>query len=192
MAMLQLIDIKSLVSVEGRRQWQPTPVLLPGKSHGWRSLVGCSPWGHGESDSTERLHFHFSLSCTGEENGNPLQYCCLENPRDGSLVGCRLWGPTESDTTASPLCPYQSAPCCHNKVPRTWEPKQQDLFSQDSGGQKPEVKLWSDSSEAFLLALQMTSLCVFMRSSLGLCLPPHFFFQGHQLYWVGAIPMASF
>ena len=42
-----------------RRQWHPTPVLLPGKSHGWRSLVGCSPWGHKESDTTERLHFHF-------------------------------------------------------------------------------------------------------------------------------------
>ena len=55
-----------------RRQWHPTPVLLPGKSHGWRRLVGCSPWGHEELDTTERLHFHFSLSCTGEGNGNPL------------------------------------------------------------------------------------------------------------------------
>ena len=55
-----------------RRQWHPTPVLLPGKSHGWRSLVGCSPQGHKESDTTERLHFHFSLSCIGEGNGNPL------------------------------------------------------------------------------------------------------------------------
>ena len=45
-----------------RRQRQPTPVLLPGQSHGWRSLVGCSPWGHEGSDMTERLHFHFSLS----------------------------------------------------------------------------------------------------------------------------------
>ena len=44
-----------------RRQWHPTPVLLPGKSHGWRSLVGCSPWGRKESDTTERLPFHFSL-----------------------------------------------------------------------------------------------------------------------------------
>ena len=46
-----------------RRHWhgEGTPVLLPGKSHGWRSLVGCSPLGHGESDTTERLHFHFSL-----------------------------------------------------------------------------------------------------------------------------------
>ena len=42
-----------------RRQWHPTPVLLPGKSHGWRSLVGCRPWGRQELDTTERLHFHF-------------------------------------------------------------------------------------------------------------------------------------
>ena len=65
-----------------RRQWHPTPVLLPGKSHGRRSLVGCSPWGRYESDTTERLHFDFSLSCTGKENGNPLQCSCLENSRD--------------------------------------------------------------------------------------------------------------
>ena len=45
------------------------------------------------------FHFHFSLSCIGEGNGNPLQCSCLENPRQGSLVGCRLWGCTESDTT---------------------------------------------------------------------------------------------
>ena len=51
----------------------PPPVLLPGKSHGRRSLVGCSPWGREESDTTERLHFHFSLACIGEGNGNPLQ-----------------------------------------------------------------------------------------------------------------------
>ena len=65
-----------------RRQWQPTPVLLPGDSHGWRSLVGCSPWGREESNTTERLHFHFSLSYTGEGNGTPLQCSLLENPRD--------------------------------------------------------------------------------------------------------------
>ena len=66
-----------------RRQWHPTPVFLPGKSHGRRSLVGCSPWGREKSDTTEWLHFHFSLSCIGEGNGNPLQHSCLENPRDG-------------------------------------------------------------------------------------------------------------
>ena len=62
-----------------RRQWQPSPVLLPGKSHGWRSLVGCRPCGREESDTAEQLHFHFSLSCTGEGNGTPLQSSCLEN-----------------------------------------------------------------------------------------------------------------
>ena len=83
-----------------RSRWHPTPVLLPGKSHGWRSLMGCSPWGCEESDITEQLPFHFLLSCIGEGNGNPLQCSCLENPRDGgSLVGCRLWGRTESDMT---------------------------------------------------------------------------------------------
>ena len=65
-----------------RRQWHPTPVLLPGKSYGRRSLVGCSPWDREELDTTERLHFHFSLSCTGEGNGNPLQCSCLQNPRE--------------------------------------------------------------------------------------------------------------
>ena len=52
------------------------------------------------SDTTERLHFHFSLSCIGEGNGNALQCSCLENPRDGEAwLGCCLWGRTESDTT---------------------------------------------------------------------------------------------
>ena len=82
-----------------RRQWHPTPVLLPGKSHGWRSLVGCSPWGREESDTTDWLHFHFSLSCMGEGNGNPLQFLPGESQGLGSLVGCHLWGGTESDTT---------------------------------------------------------------------------------------------
>ena len=70
--------------VHGGRRWHPTPVLLPGKSHGWRSLVGYSLWGRKESDTTERLRFHFSLSCVGEGNGNPLQCSCLENPRWGA------------------------------------------------------------------------------------------------------------
>ena len=65
-----------------RRQWHPTLVLLSGKSHGWRSLEGCSPWGCWGSDMTEQLHFHSSLSCIGEGNGNPLQCSCLENPRE--------------------------------------------------------------------------------------------------------------
>ena len=81
-----------------RRQWHPTPVLLPGESHGRRSLVGCSPWGRSESDTTERLHFDFSLSCIGEGNGNPLQCSCLENPRDGGAWWAAIYGVAQSLT----------------------------------------------------------------------------------------------
>ena len=80
------------------RQWHPTPVLLPGKSHGWRSLVGCSPWGRKESDTTERLHFHFLLWCIGEGNGNPLQCSCLENPRDRGAWWAAVYGVAQSRT----------------------------------------------------------------------------------------------
>ena len=79
-----------------RRQWHPTPVLLPGKSHGRRSLVGFSPWGREESDMTKRLHFYFSLSCTGEGNGNPLQCSCLENPRDSRVWWAAIYGVAQS------------------------------------------------------------------------------------------------
>ena len=81
-----------------RRQWHPTPVLLPGKSLGQRSLVGCSPWGREESDTTEQLHFHFSLSCIGEGNGNPVLCSCLENPRDGGAWWAAIYGVAQSWT----------------------------------------------------------------------------------------------
>ena len=74
------------------------PVLLPGKSHGQRSLVGCGPWGCKESDTTEQLPFHFSLSCIGEGNGNPLLCSCLENPRDGGVCWAAAYGVTQSQT----------------------------------------------------------------------------------------------
>ena len=81
-----------------RRRWHPTPVLLPGKSHGQRTLVVCGPWGREELDMTERLPFHFSLSCIGEGNGNPLQRSCLENPRDGGAWWAAVYGVTQSWT----------------------------------------------------------------------------------------------
>ena len=62
----------------------------------WRRLVGCSPWDREESDTTERLYFHFSLSCIGEGNGNPLQYSCLENPRDGGAWWAAVYGVAQS------------------------------------------------------------------------------------------------
>ena len=89
-----------LLHLPRRRQWQLTPVLLllPGESHGWRSVVGSSPWGNEELDTTERLHFHFSLLCIGEGNGNPLQHSCLENPRDGGAWWAAVYGLTQSRT----------------------------------------------------------------------------------------------
>ena len=81
-----------------RRRWHPTLVFMPGKSHGWRSLVGCSPWGREESETTEQLHFHFSLSCIGEGNGNPLQCSCLENPKDGGAWWAAVYGVAQSRT----------------------------------------------------------------------------------------------
>ena len=89
-----------------RRQWHPTPVLLPGKSHGRRSLESCSPWGRWGSNMTERLHFHFSLSCIGERNGNPLQCSCLENPRDGEAWWAAVYGVTQSRTRLKWLSKY--------------------------------------------------------------------------------------
>ena len=92
-----------------RRQWHPTPVLLPGKSHGRRSLVGCSPWGRCESDTTERLYFHFSVSCIGEGNGTPLQCSCLENPRDGGAWWAAVYGVAQSRTQLKRLSSSSSS-----------------------------------------------------------------------------------
>ena len=92
-----------------RRKWQPTPVFLPRESQGWRSLVGYSPWSRVESDMTERLHIHFSLSCTGEGNGNPLQCSCLENPRDGGAWWAAVYGVAQSRTQLKQLSSNSSS-----------------------------------------------------------------------------------
>ena len=90
-------------------QWQPTPVLLPGKSHGQGSLVGCSPWSRWGSDTTEQFHFHFSLSCIEEGNGNPLQCSCLENPRDGGACWAAVCGVAQSRTRLKRLSSSSSS-----------------------------------------------------------------------------------
>ena len=92
------MPFEASMGLKQRRQWHPTPVLLPRKSHGRRSLVGCTPWGCEESDTTEQLHFHFSLSCIGGGNGNPLQRSCLENPRDGGAWWAAVYGVAQSRT----------------------------------------------------------------------------------------------
>ena len=68
-----------------------------------KDLVGCGPWGRRESDTTERFHFGFSLSCLGEGNGNPLQYSCLENPRARGAWWAAVYGVTHSQTRLKQL-----------------------------------------------------------------------------------------
>ena len=87
----------------------PHSSTLAWKSHGWRSLVGCSPWGCEELDTTGRLHFHFSLSCIGEGNGNPLQCSCLENPRDGGAWWAAISRVAQSQTWLKQLSSSSSS-----------------------------------------------------------------------------------
>ena len=95
---MALVIWKGLHWICGEGDGTPTPVLLPGKSHGRRSLVGCSPWGREESDTTEHLHFHFSLFCIRGGNGNPLQCSCLENPRDRGAWWAAIYRVAQSRT----------------------------------------------------------------------------------------------
>ena len=80
--------------------WKLLPCLET-SSHCWRSLVGYSSWGREESDTTEQLHF--SLSCIGDRNGNPLQCSCLENPRDRGACWAAVYGVAQSQTRLEPL-----------------------------------------------------------------------------------------
>ena len=124
-------------------------MLLPGKLHGRRSLVGHSPWGCEASDTTERLHFHFSLSCVGEGNGNPLQCSCPENPREGGAWWAAVYGVTQSRTRLKRLSSssrvvlkvrFQTSysrnlgespisRLCHSSVDQRWSPAITDLIS---------------------------------------------------------------
>ena len=105
-----LVDASLPLTPPGRkRQRHPAPVLSPGKSHGRRSLVGCSPWGRRESDATERLHFHFSLSRIGEGNGKSLQCSCLGKPRDEGAWWAAVYGVTQSRTRLKRLSSSSSS-----------------------------------------------------------------------------------
>ena len=102
-----------------KRQWHPTPVLLLGKSHGWRSLVGCSPWGRKNrtrlSDFTFTFHFHG----IGEGNGNPLQCSCLENPRDRGAWWAAVYGVARSPTRLKRLSSSSSSSSSSRVVVKT-------------------------------------------------------------------------
>ena len=82
--------------------------------------MGCSPWGREETDTTERLHFHFPLSCIGEGNGTPLQRSCLESPRDRGAWWAAVYGVAQSRTGLEQLSSSSSSrdniPCISPSV----------------------------------------------------------------------------
>ena len=124
----------------------PTPVLLPGKPHGWRSLVGCSPWGRKESDTTEQLLFYFSLSCIGEGNGNPLQCSCLENPRDGGMWWASIYGVVQSRTWLKRLSISSSIHFIHKLHTLCWNNQPEETVVGWVGEWK-EHEFWSQRIE---------------------------------------------
>ena len=137
-----------------RRKWHPTPVLLPGKSHGWRSLVGCSPWGHWGSDMTEWLPFHFSLSCIGEGNGNPLHCSCLENPRDGGAWWAAIYGVTQSWTRLMWLSSSSSKCVSQGSNSRQFDSR--GLFSSLS---HTAVELWRLLGKCICKNVSLRKIC---------------------------------
>ena len=94
----RLGDFDDQQRVWWRKQWQPTPVLLPGKSHGGRRLVGCSPWGRAESDWATSLSLFTFMHRRRKWQPTPV-FLPGESQGQRSLVGCCLWGRAESDTT---------------------------------------------------------------------------------------------
>ena len=104
--------------LEGDCGWPSEKAMAPHSStFAWKipwteEPGGLQSMGSIESDTTERLHFHFSLSCIGEGNGNPLQCSCLENPRDGGAWWAAIYGVTQNRTRLKRLSSSSSGwPC---------------------------------------------------------------------------------
>ena len=144
---------------------------MPGKPHGRRSLVGCSSWGHEELDTAEQLHFHFSFSCIGEGNGNPLQCSCLENPRDGGAWCAAVYGVAQSRTRQKR---FSSSSSRRSSSISLWASLQ--LSSKESTCQCRKVKSESE----------VTQSCSTLRDPMDYSLPGssiHGVFQARGLEW---------
>ena len=105
-----------------RRRWHPTPVLLPRKSHGREEPARLQSMGSLRVGHDRELHFHFSLSCTREGNGNPLQCSWLENPRDGGAWWAAVYGVAQSRTRLKRLSSSSSSMECRILVPQSGLP----------------------------------------------------------------------
>ena len=126
----------------------------------------CDSWGHKESDTTERLHFHSSLSCIGEGNGNPLQCSCLENPRDGGAWWAAVSGVAQSRTrlkrlssssSSNPLLSFNSIPINSAKEIIA---KARSLFGA------------LGITQILLLCQDFLNLCLLLSSGFPPCSPP--------------------
>ena len=120
-------NYRPVIVLVQRRQWQPTPVLLPGKSHGPEGPGGLQSMGSLGVTHDWALHFHFSPSCIGEGNGNPLQCSCLENPMDGGAWWAAVYGVTQSRTRLERLSSSSNSPYpwgflqCHDFCSHMWD-----------------------------------------------------------------------
>ena len=146
------------------RQWHPTPVLLPGKSHGRRSLVGCSPWSRYKLGMTKRLHFHFSLSRSGG-NGNPLQCSCLENPREGGAWWAAISGVAQNWTRLKRLSNSSSSSRAFLSL--LWFTQHIILVWIAS---EISVQIVSGNLQASVLEVNLITLCMTETRSFGYCL----------------------
>ena len=107
--MLLVIYFAHLSCTWLRRQWHPTPVLLPGKSHGWRNLVGCSPWGRWGSDKTERLHFTFHFHALEKEMATHSSILPWRIPGTGGAWWTAVYGVAQSRTRLKRLSSSSSS-----------------------------------------------------------------------------------
>ena len=147
--------------------------------------MGCSPWGRKESDTTERLHFHFSLSCTGEGNGNPLQCSCLENARDGGAWWAAVYGVAQSRTRLKRLSSSSSRKDVKNIPPRERKPRFEVWFCPQKSSSNnvcrlpgfllPTYKIWGN--ERF----KITSLRVWTFGR-RLAIEPNSFFPPSRFF----------
>jgi len=139
----------------------PHSSTLAWKIQWWRNLVGCSPWDLEESDTTERLHFHFSLSCIGGGNGNPLQCSCLENPRDGGAWWAAVYGVAQSRTrlkwlrssssSSTPYAPSEDRSIIPGQnCSQYWGINPVDNQNQSNTWSQKEEEFWSQTDLALL------------------------------------------
>ena len=144
--------------------YDTTYSCLENPMDGGSCLVGCSPWGREESGTTEQLHFHFSLSCIGEGNGNPLQYSCLENPRDRGAWWAAIYGVTQSQTRLKWLSSSSMIMATHSSVLAWRIPGTEELSGLLSVGLHRVGHDWSDLAAAARIILERSTVHTYIVS----------------------------